>query len=416
MNQNRVPYLLSILGIFGSFALVGLTWLNFQFVSTDTGINDFIPAWGGTRWFLLEGWSPYSEQTNLEIHDILYERPASGGEDPGLFLYPLFSTLFFTPFSLIGDPDWARALWMTLIEIILFIGVLICLSVNKWKPSWWLFAILVVFSVIWYPGIRAILDNNPIYLFALFFYLAILEIQREQDALAGFFLVLACSNTDYLILATIFIVFWAISVRRWKLIGSMIGCSTLLIAASCLIIPDWPIQFARQVVHSLKITQEFNFRSTLISLLPGIGIQLGWLITGIFSLVLIFEWKVALGKDTRRFLWAMGLTLAVTPILWFRVSIENYIVLFPALVLVLSIWDQRWGRIGHWLIAGELIALSLVVWGLAILGARQDVSPDRDPWMLFLIPFLLLLGLYWVRWWIVRDSRLPLVPITKNMQ
>jgi hypothetical protein len=48
----------------------GITWLNFRFTSKGEGAIDFLPGWTGTRLFLTEGLSPYSQETTAEIRKL----------------------------------------------------------------------------------------------------------------------------------------------------------------------------------------------------------------------------------------------------------------------------------------------------------------------------------------------------------
>jgi hypothetical protein len=117
----------------------------------------------------------------------------------------------------------------------------------------------------------------------------------------------------------------------------------------------------------------------------------------------------------RWFLWAAYFSLAMTNLIGIPTSIENQIALLPALILVLAVWDERWGNLGRWLIASSLALLSFGLWWLGVITARQDIPPDLAPLIFFSVPVFIILGLYWVRWWAVRSSRLPLQDITERL-
>jgi hypothetical protein len=96
-------------------------------------------------------------------------------------------------------------------------------------------------------------------------------------------------------------------------------------------------------------------------------------------------------------------------------SVENQAVLIPAVILVLAVWDERWGTLGRWLIASSLILLSAGLWWLGLVVERQGISPDLSPLLFFAVPVFTIIGLYWVRWWAIRASRLPLQEITERL-
>ena len=49
-----------------------------------------------------------------------------------------------------------------------------------------------------------------------------------------------------------------------------------------------------------------------MNLWPGLGKQLGWLISGVSALILLVEWWLALKKDFRWFLWTVSLTIVIS--------------------------------------------------------------------------------------------------------
>jgi hypothetical protein len=76
------------------------------------------------------------------------------------------------------------------------------------------------------------------------------------------------------------------------------------------------------------------------------------------------------------------------------------------LILFLSILAERWSRPGRWgLAAFVLIAVFLGFWviteGLYL--ARSNAALNEV--LVLVFPFLLVVGLYWMRWWAVRPPR-----------
>jgi hypothetical protein len=137
-----------------------MTWLNLRFVAQDVGLNDFLPGWAGTRWFMVRGWSPYSAETTDGIQQLVYGRSARPSEDQGYFLYPLYSSFIYAPFSLIGDYTLARGLWMTVLEFSLFAILLASLSLSGWRPPLWLAVFILLFVFVWYHSVIALLDSH----------------------------------------------------------------------------------------------------------------------------------------------------------------------------------------------------------------------------------------------------------------
>ena len=371
-------------------------------------MNAFLPAWSAMRWFMIQGWSPYSQETRADMEQLAYGRPANPGEQPGLFTYPLYSILIFGPFALVEEFPFARALWMTLLELALVGIAALGISLARWRTPPWMTVILVVFSIFWYYSVRAIINGNPIVLCTLFMMLGFLAIQKEQDVLAGFLFVLSGIKLDTMSILMIYVLVWAASQRRWTLIWSVVTSFGFLTAITSFLNPEWTIENLRIIVEYYKNTFGLTPGSLLAYWLPGIGRQLGWGLTIIMAGTLIWEWRSSLGKDFRWFLWAAYLTLAVSNLVGLPTALENYVLMIPAFILVLAIWDERWGKLGRGMIFLSILGLSFGVWASSLSSAQRGVSPDLNTTLMMITPLFIIFGLYWVRVWVVRPPRMPL--------
>ncbi|MFC1879656.1 glycosyltransferase 87 family protein, partial [Chloroflexota bacterium] len=345
MNNWRTSLNLVILVLLAIMALVGLTWANNRYIAQDAGMNDFLPRWAGTRWLMIEGRSPYGAQTTEDIQELAYGRPARSSEDKGEFLYPLYAALIYAPFSLIADPVLARALWMTLLEVALFIAVGGSLALTRWRPPAWILVLLILLMLIWYHSVVPILNGDYVVLCLLFIVLAFLAIRSNQEVMAGFLLALAGVRIEILLLLFLFIFVWVASQDRWLVLWSYLGHTVLLIAVTSLIIPDWIVQNLRQAYHYYRNIFSVTPGGILIYWLPGVGAQLGWVITVFTGGMLFWEWRAVLRQDFRWFYWVANLTITAANLIGLRTGLENYILLLPGIILVLATWDERWGRL-----------------------------------------------------------------------
>jgi hypothetical protein len=139
-----------------------------------------------------------------------------------------------------------------------------------------------------------------------------------------------------------------------------------------------------------------------------VGKQTSWIITAVMIGVLLWEWKAMWGKDFRHFVWTACLTLNITFLIGLPFFIEYYILLLPVLILVLAVWDERWGIIGRILVLVSILLLVFGIWFAALRVGSRNISPDVDPILVFFTPGFLLFGLYWVKW---RAIRKPLFSV-----
>jgi 4-amino-4-deoxy-L-arabinose transferase-like glycosyltransferase len=77
-------------------------------------------------------------------------------------------------------------------------------------------------------------------------------------------------------------------------------------------------------------------------------------------------------------------------------------VLFPALVLIFALWHERWGKAGSVAILLAILCLLIGLWALFL----TTLEGNREsPAMYVPLPVLVLAGLWWSRWWVVRRHR-----------
>ena len=401
-NQRQLIIQFSLV-LFVIFSLIGLTWANYRFVQNDTGMNEFTPRWAATRWFMVKGMSPYSQQTTTDVQTLVYgESNADNGG--GRFLFPFFGIFLYAPFALIGDQNIARAIWMTVLEVSAIGVTVLGIIVNRWKPSKCLFAIVLLFPLFWYFSVRAILDGNIIVLCTLAITVVFLAIRTNHENFGGIMLALSMVNFQVLFPFFITVLIWAASDRRWSLFWSSIISLVFIIIAPMIFLQDWIMQFLRQVINS----GDFGMTpGAVISYwLPGVGRQSAWILSFSTAALMIWEIVTMLGRDFRRFLWVGCLALNVTFLIGLPFYIEYYVLLLPVIILVLAVWDERWGLIGRILVVLSIVLLVFGVWLAAVNAGQKRISPEVDPSLVFFTPAFLLFGLYWIKW---RAIRKPLV-------
>lgn len=405
MDAQKRFILNFVLLILGVIAFGGLIRGNIEYARQNPGGNDFLPRWLGTRLYIMEGQSPYSETTTQAIQEQIYDRPARSGEDRSLFAYPFYSFVVFLPFAIFEEFAVARGVLMAFMEVALLVIAGLGINLARWKVSPWLLALVMLFAVLWYHSVRPVINSNASILVALFITLALWAIREEHDVLAGFLLVLATIKPPMVVLLIPFILIWAFTRQRTMIITSFLGILALVIVASLLLLPGWPLDFLRQLVafpdYAAPGTPGAIFRAWL----PGIGRQMGWVLSGVIAALLVLEWGQAFNKDFRWFYWTACLTLTITNLVGVQTITENYVALLPAVLLVFAIWVERWRWLGRFLTLLSLIGLSFGLWWLFLSTLETGAQPVQNPVMFFPLPFFLLIGLFWVRHWAIRSTR-----------
>lgn len=376
-----------------SILLAGLSWANYQFALANPGGTDFLVHWVGAR-ALLHGETPYSDKTALEIQKMVYGRPAQPGEHELRVAYPIYSAIIFGPFALISNFTLARSLWMTFLEVIILGTSLLALKVIGWQPRVLTLSLFITFSLFWYHAVRPLINGNAVAVVAFLFVAVIWAIQNKRDALAGALLAFSTIKPQLALLPALFMLLWTLSQQRWRFIAWFFASLALLVVAGMMIIPAWPLQNLAEIMRYTGYNPPTTVGAALESWWPGLGRQLGWLVSIGMAGILFWEWKGVRHSDPARFLWIFSLTLVASQWIGITTDPGNFIVLVLPLVIVLkSLDDAPNGRM--WLSA-VLAVLLLGLWVLFLLTLPPG-SQQQSPIMFFPLPLFLLIGLYFCR-------------------
>ena len=359
---------------------------------------DFLSPWNGTRAFLFEQAEPYSRTVAERTQVAVYGRAAREGEFPYALDVPFPILLLFTPFAFIPDPIWARAVWMTLSEFGLLLLVTYALRLADWQPKRGFTFLLLAFSLTWFYSAAALVDGSFSILLVLALVGALIAMRDFNDEFAGFLLAISAVKWEVTLLLWLFIVIGAYSAKRWRVFAGLGMTWFVLSAIGFLFYPDWIWPYLR------AITANFRADDTLR-------------VTPVLLLILVIEWFSALrGKDFRRVAWAAALSLAVTPLLGFgeATTFANLAPLVFSFTFILPFAWERWEKRPYLI----LTLITLIFFALPLLLRWPTIAarPPSDGLTFLLPPVLTILGLYWVRWYVVRPPRTWLDGVKRELR
>lgn len=401
VSRNRPVIIFSLLILAIVVGLAALVVANYRYAKANPGGVDYLPVWIATHQWMLEGTSPYDRIVSNQAQQIIYGRAAEPLQGEGLhqFLFPLTSMVFFAPFGMFDFP-FSRALWMTSLELGLAALAYLSIRLVGWKLSPQKVLIMMLFSTMWVFGARSVVVGQFSVIEALLIVGALLLIRHEQDPLAGLLLAFATTRSQMIILILPLTLLWAYSRRRTSIIGGYLLSILVIFLVSLFFIPNWPLQLSWQVVEYWGFLPPSNSLVEIIAAsVPGLSRQLVFILRLFLAAYLIFEWVLAWGKDENWFLWTALLTLLVTNFIARRPALTDYIFLLPAIFLFFKILESRAQRVGKYIVLAIMLLLLFGFWLIAI-QAGQSIS--EHPTLLILLPFLTLVGLWWVRWWAIR--------------
>lgn len=376
--------------------LVLYTWA-FQhfFTSRVPGANDFYSQYGAAYLYFYEGMNPYSQEATLWIQHQLYGGPVPPGAITNDFVYPLYTILFVTPYTLLPSYAWVQAAWQVTLQVLLLASAFLIVRYFDWHPPTWLLGAFVFFALLSYPSARAIILGQfsvVVFFFTVltFWFLFRGGPSPGRDVLAGACLALSTFKPQMQFLIIPLLVLWGLRARRWVFLGSAALSMAVLVGVSFLMLPSWVADWTRQLLAYSSYTPPSVFYIIMHEVLPlGAAAPAAiWVLRAAAAGYLLVEWWGLLrGMDARRIDWVLALTLVVTHLIAPRTATTHYVVFIFALVPLFQAWEAV-----HPLLAfGGMFALFAGNWMLFITTVRGEAEANVMFLPLLLVVFVLLL-------------------------
>lgn len=283
---------------------------------------------------------------------------------------------------------------MTVLEISLVIMAIIGLRLADIRLSPWIVGGAAVFGLLWYHGMRPLINGNPSILSALFLAASLLAIRAKQDLLAGVLLAMATLKPQIVILIVPLTLIWSLSLRRWKLLSSFIVSILVLLIATTAIEPDW----IRQNLNQIKYYPEYTLPGTPRRIFefwwPDWGNFIALSITFITAAILLWMWAKTWRASFAVFLWAAFGTLAITNLIGIQTAVSNYVAMLPAVVFLLAMLSSEEVPRGKWI---SMFLAGTILIGLWALFLVTQEGRGQSGLMFFPIPVFLLVTLILLR-------------------
>lgn len=406
--MNKSHPLTSILGLILSIGMVfGLVWGNYIFAARNIRGEGFIIQWMAIRSLIVDGKSPYSDQVTAQIQAVVKSENSFTESNPPRYTSPLYSGIVVFPFALIANRTLAHALWLSAQLIAIFLILLLALRLTGWKPRWYLFVIFTLLTLFSYHVVIPWLDGGLAIWSSLFLAISLITIYNNRDEIGGISLALSAIQPQMVIVVIVFVLIWAASQRKKALLFWFFISLVFISAIALVLVPDWVLQYIRLLYNYPQNYPPGSLEVLFKTLWPAVGKQLGWLLSGVSALVLLLEWRIARKKEYRWFLWTACLTLAINQWTGIPATPGNFTALILPLVLVNAMLTEHWPKIGKWMAIFILLILFGWEWGVYYLDITGS-NPGMQLNLLIPLPLVLIIGLYWVRWWAIKPRRLLL--------
>ncbi len=395
---------LILAGIIAVLALYGLAAGNSYLAGKLPDGGEFHLLRIGGRSFLFDRIEPYSGSIPARVQNQVYGRAATPGEDAYILDIPFHLLMLFFPLALFPDATVARAFWMALSEIALAGSIYFIFRLMDRLIPFIFIGLIAIASFSSYYAYHAFLEGTVTIFLGLAYAGILLSLRAGIDELSGALLVLSAFQWEIGGLFLLFIVLWVFWERRWRVFAGAAMLSFILLALSFFWYPGWVLPFLRAAWNGLRVGSGFSTHEILLRQWPGYGSVLGWVLTVILIVALGYEWQAARGKGFNRFVWVSGLTLALTPLLGQRVEMDQLVPLTFPIIVIIVLARERWQRLGNGVALLLLIFFFATPWLLFTQGLPQGIQLQEELLYLFW-PVFAVIGLYWIRWWMLRPPR-----------
>lgn len=384
--------------------LAGLFIANLTLARTLPGGEWVFQRWSGARAFLVENIQPYSSEIAQRTQEVAYGRIAFSGEYAYVLNDPFFIVMLYTPLALLWDFTLVRAIWMWLSEIALLGIVLLTFNLTEWQPPRWLYILLLGFGLLGQFSLNGLMTGTPAIILTLLYLSILLALRSSADELAGVLLALVAYQWEVSGLFFLFILFFVLTNRRWGVLAGLGMALFVLLVVSFMTYSGWGLPYIRAVLADWFRSENLAFGHILSTWFPNVRFSIGNMVAIVLGVIVFAEWVASVKAHFRRVVWTASLSLAATPLMGFAIFPSNHVVLILPFILVIVLVWERWQR--RRVLYSLLVLLLVLIIPFALYIRAVYIY---DQLILDLIsvlpPIAAILGLYWMRWWVLRSPR-----------
>lgn len=317
------------------------------------------------------------------------------------FNLPLFSVLFYLPFSLIRDFDWSLALWLAANQIICYFMLSVSLEILNKKLNEISRIVATVIMWIAYLLLVNILKTDLALVQMLLVLLGYRKIRDNDFIFAGILLGLAFFNPFELFIPLAIMV--ALNFYNGRgLVNGWILISVVLLSLIFVVFDSrWLLEMVKTLFLKPEIYPFIGFRQYLNRIFPNINTSLVELIPVAVYVWIIIEWLRTPKENYLQELWVLALGFTLTPLLNMWDSpycLAGYAFVF---IYTISLWYERAPRKFRVFSAGIYLLVLVVLPAIRMITSHALITNQAMIGFNLVVMVILLLNLYWVRLWVM---------------
>ncbi|HUF00052.1 MAG TPA: hypothetical protein VMN99_12415, partial [Anaerolineales bacterium] len=275
-------------------------------------------------------------------------------------------------------------------------------NLSEWQPRRWLYVALLGFGLFHYFSLNALVTATPAILLAFLYLCILLALRSYSDELAGALLSLVAYQWEVGGLFFLFILVFVFMNHRWGVLAGFAMALFVLLVVSFLTNSGWGLPYIRAVLSGWYRGENLSLGFILSAWLPNLRFPIGSVISIALGIILFIEWLGSVDAHFRRVVWTASLSLAATPLIGFAIFPSNHVVLILPFILILALVWERWQRYRVLRITLLFVLVLFMPFGL-YLRAISVYDPLTLDLIFILPPVVAIVGLYWMRWWVLHS-------------
>jgi hypothetical protein len=362
--------------------------------------TDLYAPWWGSHEVLLHERNPYTPAVAHEIQTVIYGAPISSNYpgDPaemgGGFSYPLHVAFLMTPTLWTPFPV-VREIAFWIFPILVLVSLRLWLYALAWRRQIVELLTISLFTLGSYPVLQVIKLQNLSVLASCLVAGGLAAIVADRLVFAGILLAVATFKPQFVILLIPWLALWTIQDWRGRrsLVWGFLGCTTLLLLGSELLLRGWLAYFLKVVIAYRQYTYGHSLLDVWFTQRGGPFVAAAFLL-GVT--VLCWKYRSAPASSSSFFL-VCSLVLATTLMVIPTIEPHAQLLLLPGLLVLLRYRNVicKVGKL-HRLLFASILCLLAFGW---IGACGMTVAAI---WL----PHATL-----IRWWILPLSTSPLLPL-----
>lgn len=384
------------------FLCAGLLILNRFLLFKFADLGNFQINTALSNLLFLKGISPYSRDIPSILDNYFSTRGVVLNASDFHFKLPIYQLIFFLPFSLIPDFNWSFSIWLTVNLCIFLACILNFIKLLKWEPEKWLRITALVGGMLSFYGISNFLDANTSFIQLFFLLIGLNAVFSEKLILAGILMgIVTIDPFNFMIPLIIILLF----LSKQKKVVSVIWffvMTGLLSLGGFIFDSGWILKFFRNIILERTFFPLIDYNQALLNW--NIQISLGSLINLLPILLLIWiiiEFSRVPKQNSSQLFWLLSMVICINPFLIMRETNYASVLYLIPIIFIIFLWEKHsTGKINN-IIYGIIGFVSVLLpFAILLFPITFDFISNFHS-MNLINSLLLILVLYWIRWWVV---------------